>query len=1506
MDMKEDGYKMDRYNEIKILLKKWETSFFEEHKRKPNKVDIGCASEETQKLYREYRAIKQAKEEPSGENDQSATSDITSRDSADSTQHHDKAPGSDIWGSHLNRGNRTAEKLSSKQHNSITVSAQYYGMKLKTKIGASGKERPISLRKTMTPRKPQMSRERQDNEIGQVSGTSLVTSSPSDSLEIATKDSNNEPDQLDFPYPMQKRATPSNASHARIPGSASKLEQLRQNVVRRMSSIDPGWLVRCQGNVQPEAEVIISGISFQPAPGRKNNKFDNSDHNKPLPLCDSASGPDGILVSSSDIVSANHGRFCPLSNSSTLANGKLSSKGDISSETNSDEINCNEQFSIDSNLSETSSPKPRLSRVKCDPEKSFPFRENETNCKLNLVGMDSGTEQRKHSCCEVSSEDACDEVKVDFNTTLSELKNDYEDSIEIVNSKKGPLKTKMSNGNNSRKRPREIRVGIGEGKAASPEHEGKAKKRRKSIRSSEASSTQKQKRKSTAASKSVNDVSDSSINEELDKSNSEMLRENLFGELEEEKLNSAPRKSIRIAPPKKDGNFVRINLKKKSHVRGNVLKGAQLRKQVWKQKLQMKGERFGGGRFNRSGDTCFRCGGTGHWAKDCRGQGFKATGDENAKGSAPEEEDIAPLPTLEEVARLTSMSCTTWGGVASDAADESSHQLEHIKDAEVLMNNIRPVYEPPVPPSPMEPLYSLREDGNIRDTPPEVHEALLELGYTSFRSGQELAVMRILSGLSSLVVLSTGMGKSLCYQLPAYLYAKRSKCITLVVSPLVSLMDDQVSGLPSNLKAICVHSNMSKSQREAAIAKVKAGEVHVLLLSPEALVGGGRGGPSTLPPAHELPPVAFACIDEAHCVSEWSHNFRPCYLRLCKVLKERLGVKCLLGLTATATLATARDVAQHFGIKEEKGIAVRSADVPENLFLSVSTDQDRDQALVTLLRGDRFGALDSIIVYCTRREETTRIAALLRTCLQGVSVKEQPVELNKKEDTPEEIHSKRKKALTKKKIRQPLKWMADSYHAGMSAAERRRVQNHFMSGQLRIVVATVAFGMGLDKSDVRGIIHYNMPKGFENYVQEIGRAGRDGKPAHCHLFLNREGGDMNELRRHIYADTVDYFTVKKLVQNAFPPCKCREIHQKQQDLISSGHVGDDEMMHIPDPSEEQLPEKPEPVEEFNALSPRVCQTHARAMPIQSTIETLDIREEGIETLLCYLELHTQHWVELMHPTLSTCRLVCYSGPPQLRLIARRCPPVAVAMAKERLSGVDHTHCSSLEFDVVSLADSMGWELIPVRRELRQLQWNTTQFKPGFQGTGKSGVLVEFDNLSFHFRSYGDLSFQELDSVCEYLHQHILAREKTALRRLQACFKAFQSVAFRNCSSCMDHINVERSTRLKQQLKEYFDQWGDSDNSKKDLEQEGVEEEELDKLKLKEWENTIRADIRQFLSIRHDERFSGRAIARIFHGIESPCYPAQVFGRDRRFWRKYLNFDFNEIIRLATEEIIRVK
>uniref|UniRef100_A0A3B4UIT2 DNA 3'-5' helicase n=1 Tax=Seriola dumerili TaxID=41447 RepID=A0A3B4UIT2_SERDU len=747
--------------------------------------------------------------------------------------------------------------------------------------------------------------------------------------------------------------------------------------------------------------------------------------------------------------------------------------------------------------------------------------------------------------------------------------------------------------------------------------------------------------------------------------------------------------------------------------------------QLYMQKFQLKGERFGGG-----GDTCYKCGGTGHWAIDCKG----------------------------------------------------------------------------------------------RATPADVYAALQDLGYKSFRPGQEEAIMRILSGLSTLVVLSTGMGKSLCYQLPAYLYAQRSKCITLVISPLVSLMDDQLSGLPAKLKAACIHSNMTMKQREA----VKSGQVCVLLLSPEALVGGGGSGAGCLPSAQELPPVAFACIDEAHCVSEWSHNFRPCYLRLCKVLRERLGVQCLLGLTATATLSTALDIAQHLDITDQDGIAVRSAAVPPNLRLSVSMDREKDQALVSLLRGDRFGCLDSVIVYCTRREETTRVAALLRTCLQG--------------------------------IRKPLKWQAESYHAGLSASERRRVQNNFMCGELRIVVATVAFGMGLDKSDVRGIIHYNMPKSFESYVQEIGRAGRDGEPAHCHLFLDPEGGDLHELRRHIYADTVDYYTVKRLVQKVFPPCKCKRIHQKQQELIKA--AGDS-------PRDYERESKDWPRE-------RVCHTHERAIPIQQTVEALDITEEGVETLLCYLELHPQRFVELLHPTMSVCKVSCYDGPRQLQKIMKICPPVAVVLARRRMAGERVETCDQLEFDVVEVADTMGWQLPLVKRGLRQLQWSTDR---GF------GILVEFSSPSFYFRSYGDLSDEEMDRVCQFLHNRVQDQERTQLYQLTTCFKSFKSVAFQSVLSCVDDLDVSRSLQLKNLLSEYFDKRRD---------------------RLLDWESQIRADIRSFLSNRSDEKFSGRAVARILHGIGSPCYPAQTYGRDRRYWRKYIQFDFNQLIRLATQEIIHFK
>ena len=308
-------------------------------------------------------------------------------------------------------------------------------------------------------------------------------------------------------------------------------------------------------------------------------------------------------------------------------------------------------------------------------------------------------------------------------------------------------------------------------------------------------------------------------------------------------------------------------------------------------------------------------------------------------------------------------------------------------------------------------------------------------------------------------------------------------------------MEDQVSGLPSFLKALALHYNMTATQKEKVVDSVKSGKLHFFLVSPESLAGGGGMFGSLLP---SLPPIAIVCIDEAHCVSHWSHNFRPSYLRLCRIIRDKLGVSTILGLTATAPESLTRSVASRLGVAMED--VVRGPLLPGNLTLTVSRDTDRDRALLEMLgETGSLAECESVIVYCTRREECERLATHIRTHLQTRDIKPG---------------------------KSRLSCTAEPYHAGLSAYKRKTVQAAFMSGKLRVVVATVAFGMGIDKSDIRAIVHHNMPRSFESYIQEIGRAGRDGLPARCHLFLDCRGGDVRELKRHIFGNSVDRFTFR--------------------------------------------------------------------------------------------------------------------------------------------------------------------------------------------------------------------------------------------------------------------------------------------------------------------------------------------------------------------------------------------
>ncbi|XP_073749526.1 ATP-dependent DNA helicase Q4 isoform X2 [Callorhinus ursinus] len=710
------------------------------------------------------------------------------------------------------------------------------------------------------------------------------------------------------------------------------------------------------------------------------------------------------------------------------------------------------------------------------------------------------------------------------------------------------------------------------------------------------------------------------------------------------------------------------------------------------------------------------------------------------------------------------------------------------------------------PPHYVPPLYPPGPSGQVAETPAEVFQALEQLGHQAFRPGQERVVMRILSGMSTLLVLPTGAGKSLCYQLPALLYARRSPCLTLVISPLLSLMDDQVSGLPPCLKAACIHSGMTRKQRESVLKK-------------------------------------------------WSHNFRPCYLRVCKVLREHTGVRCFLGLTATATRSTSRDVARHLGVAEE--LVLRGpVTIPTNLYLSVSMDRDPDQALVTLLRSDRFCALSSVIVYCNRREDTERVAALLRTCLPEAR------DLGPRGQAPKAV--------------------AEAYHAGMCSRERQRVQQAFMDGRLRVVVATVAFGMGLDRPDVRAVLHLGLPTSFESYVQAVGRAGRDGQPAHCHLFLQPQGQDLQELRRHVHADATDFLAVKKLVQCSFPPCTCTRAHA-QRPLEQDGAESQERPVAM------SLREAEQPNIERTAR----CPGHERALPVQPLVQALDMPEEAIETLLCYLELHPRRWLELLTPTCTRCCLRCPGGPPQLQALAHRCPLLAMCLAQQPAQNTGGGSCS-VEFNVLQLAGSVGWKLASVQQALRQLQWEP---EPGTGAPRDTGVLVEFQEPAFCLRSPGDLTAHERDQICDFLYGHIQAREQEALARLRHTFQAFHSVAFPSCGPCLEQPDEERSARLKALLSCYFEEEGSG----------GTEDEqgpEPGQARIQDWEDQIRQDVRHLLSSWPDQQFSGRAVARIFHGIGSPRYPAQVYGRDRRFWRRYLHLSFPALMHLATEEILR--
>ncbi len=351
-------------------------------------------------------------------------------------------------------------------------------------------------------------------------------------------------------------------------------------------------------------------------------------------------------------------------------------------------------------------------------------------------------------------------------------------------------------------------------------------------------------------------------------------------------------------------------------------------------------------------------------------------------------------------------------------------------------------------------------------------------GFDQFRGGQQQVIDTILAGQSAAAIFPTGSGKSLCYQLPAIALPN----LTLVISPLLALMQDQLAFLADKgIPAASIDSMQTRDQTQHIMQQVRMGQIKILMVSVERLNN------ERFRQFLQQIPISLLVVDEAHCISEWGHNFRPDYLKL-PTYKQQFHIEQTLLLTATATDNVIDDMAKKFAIETHNVTTTGFYRSNLNLYVHGTSEGDKMNLLSQWLPSYHG---QSGIIYVTLQQTAENVALNLQQ--QGID--------------------------------------AQAYHAGMDSDKRQFIQKQFMQGEVKLIVATIAFGMGIDKADIRYVIHYDLPKSIENYSQEIGRAGRDSQAADCLVLANKD--NINVLENFVYGDTPERseieFVIKELL-----------------------------------------------------------------------------------------------------------------------------------------------------------------------------------------------------------------------------------------------------------------------------------------------------------------------------------------------------------------------------------------